>query len=110
MKVDIKGHTTIIKDTQGDILAFLEKITQQHASYKDQNLILDVSHDKSVAISSIKLFTDLSKQHKKGKKSFVIVAEDIDFNAVTKALVVVPSVLEAHDIIEMEEIERDLGF
>ena len=80
MKVDIKGHTTIIKDTQGDILAFLEKITQQHASYKDQNLILDVSHDKSVAISSIKLFTDLSKQHKKGKKSFVIVAEDIDFN------------------------------
>ena len=110
MKVDIKGHTTIIKDTQGDILAFLEKITQQHASYKDQNLILDVSHDKSVAISSIKLFTDLSKQHKKGKKSFVIVAENIDFNAVTKALVVVPSVLEAHDIIEMEEIERDLGF
>jgi hypothetical protein len=110
MKVDIKGHTTIIKDTQGDILAFLEKITQQHASYKDQNLILDVSHDKSVAISSIKLFTDLSKQHKKGKKSFVIVAEDIDFNAIPKTLVVVPSVLEAHDIIEMEEIERDLGF
>lgn len=110
MKVDIKGHTTIIKDTQGDILAFLEKITQQHASYKDQNLILDVSHDKSVAIFSIKLFTDLSKQHKKGKKSFVIVAEDIDFNAIPKTLVVVPSVLEAHDIIEMEEIERDLGF
>lgn len=110
MKVDIKGHTTIIKDTQGDILAFLDKITQQHTSYKDQNLILDVSHDKSVAISSIKLFTDLSKQHKKGKKSFVIVAENIDFNAIPKALVVVPSVLEAHDIIEMEEIERDLGF
>jgi hypothetical protein len=25
-------------------------------------------------------------------------------------LTVVPSILEAHDIIEMEEIERDLGF
>jgi hypothetical protein len=25
-------------------------------------------------------------------------------------MVVVPTVLEAHDIIEMEEIERDLGF
>lgn len=110
MKVDTKGHITVIKDTQGDILAFLDKITQQHASYKDQNLILDVSHDKSVDISSIKLFTDLSKLHKKGKKSFVMVAENIDFNAVPKALVVVPSVLEAHDIIEMEEIERDLGF
>jgi hypothetical protein len=56
------------------------------------------------------MFSDLSKLHKKGKKSFVMVAENIDFNAVPKALVVVPSVLEAHDIIEMEEIERDLGF
>jgi MFS superfamily sulfate permease-like transporter len=110
MKVDTKGHITVIKDTQGNISDFLDKITQQHASYKDQNLILDVSHDKSVDISSIKLFTDLSKLHKKGKKSFVMVAENIDFNAVPKALVVVPSVLEAHDIIEMEEIERDLGF
>jgi hypothetical protein len=46
----------------------------------------------------------------KGKKSFIIVAENIDFNSVPKSLVVVPSVLEAHDIIDMDEIERDLGF
>ena len=110
MKVDVKGHTTVIKDTQGDSVAFLEKVTTQHESYKHQNLILDVTHDKSTTIVSIKAFSELSKLHKKGKKSFVIVAENIDFNAVPKALVVVPSVLEAHDIIEMEEIERDLGF
>lgn len=110
MKVDVKGHTTVIKDTQGDSVAFLEKVTTQHESYKHQNLILDVTHDKTTTIVSIKAFSELSKLHKKGKKSFVIVAENIDFNAVPKALVVVPSVLEAHDIIEMEEIERDLGF
>ena len=110
MKVDVKGHTTVIKDTQGDSVAFLEKVTTQHESYKHQNLILDVSHDKTTTIVSIKTFSELSKLHKKGKKSFVIVAENIDFNAVPKALVVVPSVLEAHDIIEMEEIELDLGF
>lgn len=110
MKVDVKGHTTVIKDTQGDSVAFLEKVTTQHESYKHQNLILDVTHDKTTTIVSIKAFSELSKLHKKGKKSFVIVAEKIDFNAVPKALVVVPSVLEAHDIIEMEEIERDLGF
>lgn len=110
MKVDVKGHTTVIKDTEGDILTFLEKVTNQHESFKHQNLILDLTHDKTTAIASIKTFSDLSKIHKKGKKSFVIVAENIDFNAVPKSLVVVPSVLEAHDIIEMEEIERDLGF
>ena len=37
-------------------------------------------------------------------------ASDIDFNAVPAQITVVPSTQEAHDIIEMEEIERDLGF
>ena len=110
MKVDLKGHTIVIKDTEGDSLVFLEKVTNQHESFKHQNLILDLTHDKTTTIASIKAFSELSKIHKKGKKSFVIVAENIDFNAVPKAILVVPSVLEAHDIIEMEEIERDLGF
>jgi hypothetical protein len=110
MKVLVKGHTTVLKDTQGDFELFLDNITNQHESYKHQNLILDVTHDKSTTIQSIKAFTELSKMHCKGKKSFVIVAENIDFNAVPKSLVVVPSVLEAQDIIAMDEIERDLGF
>ena len=110
MKVETNGHTTIIKDTQGNFAAFLEKITNQHGSFKNQNLILDISQDKTVTIHSIKAFAELAKTHKKGKKSLVIVIENIDFNAVPKSIVVVPSVLEAHDIIEMEEIERDLGF
>jgi hypothetical protein len=110
MKVDIKDHATIIKDTQGNFTLFLEKVTNQYESFKNQNLILDITHDKTASIHSIKAFAELAKTHKKGKKSFVIVIENIDFNAVPKSIVVVPSVLEAHDIIEMEEIERDLGF
>jgi hypothetical protein len=110
MKVDQKGHTTTIKDTQGDIKNFLQKITHEHNSFKSQNLILDVTHDKNVTLNDIKPFLDLSKLHKKGKKSFVIVAENIDYNAVSSNLIVVPTLLEANDIIEMEEIERDLGF
>jgi len=110
MKVDLKGNTTILKNTQGDCIAFLEKVTTQHTSFKTQNLILDMSKDKEVTLKQIKLFSDLSKVHKKGKKSFVMVVQDIDFNDVPTKLTVVPTLLEAHDIIEMEEIERDLGF
>ncbi|GGD28992.1 ribonuclease Z [Flavobacterium orientale] len=110
MKVDIKGHTTTLRNTQGDCLAFLDKVTTQYQSYKEQNLILDMSQDKDITLKEIKLFGDLSKMHKKAKKSFVIVVDGIDFNAVPSKMTVVPSLLEAHDIIEMEEIERDLGF
>jgi hypothetical protein len=110
MKIDQKGHTTIIKDTQGDIQNFLNKLTHEQGSFKNQNLILDVTHDKNVALSDIKLFSELVNTHSSNKKSIVIVASDIDFNAVPAQIMVVPSIQEAHDIIEMEEIERDLGF
>ncbi|TRX37509.1 ribonuclease Z [Flavobacterium restrictum] len=110
MKVDTKGHTITIKDTESSIEDFLIKVTTQYNSFKSHNLILDISHDKTVETSTIKQFDELSKKHKKSKKSFVLVAANIDFNAVPTAILVVPSLLEAHDIIEMEEIERDLGF
>lgn len=110
MKVDKKGHITIIKDTQGNIQSFLEKVSHEHNSFKSQNLILDITNDKNVTLKDIKAFSNLSKLHKKEKKSFVIVVENIDFNDVPTKIIVVPSLLEAHDIIEMEEIERDLGF
>ncbi|MFC4815758.1 MULTISPECIES: ribonuclease Z [unclassified Flavobacterium] len=110
MKVDHKGHTTIIKDTEGNSSVFLQKVTDQFNTYKENNIILDISHDESVDIKAIKSFVDLAKKFKKEKKSFVIVAEGIDFNDVPQSLHVVPTVLEAHDLIEMEEIERDLGF
>ena len=110
MKVEQKGHTTTIKDTESSFEAFLEKITTQYNSYKSVNLIIDVTHDKTFNMSCLKQFSDLAKTHKKNKKSFVVVAEDIDFNKVPTSIHAVPSLLEAHDIIEMEEIERDLGF
>lgn len=110
MKVDTKGHTTIIKNTQADNASFLENLSREYHNFENQNLIVDITPDKATNLKDIKLFSDISKTHRKSKKSFVIVAENIDFNAVPAKLTVVPTLLEAHDIIEMEEIERDLGF
>ncbi|MFD1602263.1 ribonuclease Z [Flavobacterium artemisiae] len=110
MKVDQKGHTVTIKDTQGDFNDFVEKVTQQFKTFEKHNVIIDLSADKNVSENDLKAFLPLVKIQKKAKKSFVIVASDLDFNSVSDKLTVVPSLLEAHDIIEMEEIERDLGF
>ncbi|MBS7787715.1 ribonuclease Z [Flavobacterium sp. CYK-55] len=110
MKVDQKGHTTIIKDTQGDLTSFLAKVTHEHKSFEKQNIILDLLAYTNLAVARVNDFADLSKLHLKGKKSFVVVADCDDFNAVKNKLTVVPTLLEAHDMIEMEEIERDLGF
>ena len=70
--------------------------------------IFGSSIEKSMKERLANQFLDLAKAHKKNKKSFVVVATDIDFNKVPTSITTVPSLLEAHDIIEMEEIEREL--
>lgn len=110
MKVDQKGHTTIIKNTQGKTVDFLQKLAHEYNSYKGKNLIIDLLHDKELTIDDVKAFGEMSKSHKKEKKSFVLVADNLNSNDVPVKLTLVPTILEAHDIIEMEEIERDLGF
>jgi hypothetical protein len=110
MKVDQKGHTVCIKDTQGDLVSYLMKVTHEYKTFAKYNIIIDIRMHKDLTVKEINSFMPLSKIHKKAKKSFVIVTSDFDHNAVSDKLAVVRSLLEAHDIIEMEEIERDLGF
>ncbi len=110
MKVDVKGNITSIKDTQGDLVSFLMKVTHEYKSFEKNNIIIDISVYKNLSAKEINGFLALSKIHKKNKKSFVVVTSELDFNAVSDKLAVVRSMLEAHDIVEMEEIERDLGF
>jgi hypothetical protein len=110
MKVDQKGHTACIKDTQGDLVSFLMKVTHEYKTFQKHNIIIDIRLHKNLTLKEIDSFLPLSKTHKKSKKSFVIVTSDFDFNGVSNKLAVVRSLQEAHDIIEMEEIERDLGF
>jgi len=110
MKVEQKGHTVTIKDTQGDLVSFLMKVTHEYKTFEKHNMIIDLSMHKDLTVKAINSFLPLSKTHRKAKKSFVIVADGVDFNEVSDKLLLVPSMLEAHDIIDMEEIERDLGF
>ena len=110
MKVEQKGHTVTIKDTQGDLVSFLMKVTHEYKTFEKDNIIIDISHYNNLSLKDINSFLKLCKVHRKSKKSFVIVASNVDFNAFSSKLIVVPTLVEAQDIIEMEEIERDLGF
>ncbi|RZJ72932.1 ribonuclease Z [Flavobacterium sp.] len=109
MKVENKGNICIVKDNQHDLTAFLMKLTHEHKTFEKSNLIVDVSHHSGISVKEINAFLPLSKTHKKGKKSFVIIA-NVDFNKASEKLVIVPTLQEAHDVIELDEIERDLGF
>jgi hypothetical protein len=110
MIVEHKENQTVIKDTHDNIVSFSEDLLNELTDFKDQNVIIDLTHNSNITSNSIKQFVQISKLHKKNNKSFVIVANTIDYNSVPVSLTLVPTILEAHDIINMEEIERDLGF
>ena len=50
-----------------------------------------------------------TNQHRAHQHSFVIVNDTINIDQVPEELMVVPTLLEAGDVIQMDEIQRDLG-
>lgn len=110
MKVETRGNIIVVKDYVETVDSIIDKITKSYHQFENRHLIIDFSKKTDFRNSEISSFKDLLKKHNKAKKSFVLVATSIDFNKNTTNINVVPSIQEALDIIEMEEIERDLGF
>lgn len=110
MKIETRENTTLINQIDNDLELVINHINDNYNSFREYNIIVDLKGKDVVTVTDINLFIDISDNHKKTcKKSFIVVA-DVDYNEVSDAITVVPTILEAHDIIEMEDIERDLGF
>ena len=41
MKVETKGHTTTIKETENNLEAFVQKLEREYKTFENQNLILN---------------------------------------------------------------------
>lgn len=91
------------------IFDFFEEFNENYPKFKNENLILDFSGNINTDLKEILLFSQRSEEHKNNNKSFVIVCKGINFNMLPNQLIAVPTLQEAEDIIEIEDIERDLG-
>lgn len=101
---------TLIKPTQISAGQFFAEFKERFKEFKGQHLIIDFSDKINIEIKEILLFLKLSAQHLKNGTSFVLVCEGISIDDVPYELNVVPTFNEALDILEMDVIERDLGF
>jgi len=112
MKIKEKDNFSLIKVDAGhtipDLVLKLENLLKNQ--YSSSNIAVDLLKYNNLTEPDILAFTHLSGAHKKNKKSFVLINDSIDIDLIPEELTVVPTLIEAGDIIEMEEIERDLGF
>ena len=63
-----------------------------------------------LTLEQLLFFLPVSNEHRSNKRSFVILNDALNPDDIPQEIIVVPTLIEAGDIIEMEEIERKLGF
>jgi len=110
MIYDKEGNITIVTQEKLSIVKLVRKLQEDYDTFKDDNVIINLTTLHKIPIQELIEFLQISNKHREAKHSFVIVTDKVNFDDAPDEIVVVPSLQEAHDIIEMEEIERDLGF
>lgn len=108
MIFDKEGTTTIIEQEQKSLSVFLKNLDEKYLEVKNDNLIINLFSFDTLSSDDVLEFLELSNKHRNSGKSFVIVTEKVSYDEVPDEIIVAPTLQEAKDIIEMEEIERDL--
>ena len=110
MIFDKNGNISIITQEKASIVEMVKKLEILYDRFKNDNIIICLTSLKPILVEEIIEFLQISNRHRRSKNSFVIVTNKLDLDDAPDEIVVVPTMQEAYDIIEMEEMERDLGF
>lgn len=110
MIISREDYVTLITQETATIPQLVKNIQEAYGKFKNDNIIVNLSSLGNLSLPDILEFLELSNLHRKHKQSFVLVTDKFNLNETPDELVVVPTLQEAYDIIEMEEMERDLGF
>jgi hypothetical protein len=80
------------------------------SSDEDSFKVLQISEELSIDKKDFLLFLKIAEQKKENGTSFVVLNSSVNADDFAENLNIVPTLQEAEDILEMETIERELGF
>lgn len=109
MVFNLDGKTTIVSQEDISLVGFIKNLNDAYSKLKNNHIIINLFSFDDITASDIMEFLELSNKHRSAKKSFVIVTSKVTYDEAPEEICVVPTIQEAKDIIEMEDIERDLG-
>jgi anti-anti-sigma regulatory factor len=102
-------NTVILTQERASIPQLVSKIEESYDKIKSDNVVINLSSLGDIPDGGVDEFLQVSNRHRKTKKSFVIVSSKVNLETISDKITVVPTLQEAYDLIEMEEMERDLG-
>lgn len=108
MIFDKAGNTTIVYQENISLKKFIDNLNKSYQNIKNDHLIINLFSFSNITSNDILEFLQISNAHRAANKSFVLVTNKVEYDQVPDEICLVPTIQEAKDIIEMEEIERDL--
>lgn len=106
MKIHTNNQYTLVNIDE----ASFDEFEEQFSGFYSNHLLLQLSENVNIIEKNISLFLKMSTSLKDKGMSFVLIKPKVDIDDFPEVLNIVPSLQEAKDILEMEAIERDLGF
>ena len=110
MQVEKKPNYTLLSSDEGNFLDFYNSFLKLESNLIKNHIIIQISENLNTTEKDLLLFLDKAISKKENGTSFVIISSNVNIDNFPENFNIVPTLIEAEDIIEMEAIERELGF
>lgn len=110
MKTEKKESYNLITPTSDSFAVFKDNFETQKERFVNENVVISFLDSFQPNTDEINSFLAIASDKKQHGTSFVLVIKNISIDDFPEELNIVPTIIEAEDVIEMENIERELGF
>jgi len=110
MKFEIKDTAVIVDQNKQVSSEFFKLFDLNYPKFHLNNIILIIDETQNSESDFVNFILKLTKSHQLHKKTFVVVAPQWSQSDISDDIICVPTLQEAFDLIEMDEMQRDLGF
>ena len=110
MKFEIKDTTVIVNQNKQVSSEFFKSFDLNYSKFQSNNFIFIVDRLQNSEPDFVNTVLKLTKSHQLQQQTFVVVAPHWSQSDISDEIVCVPTLQEAFDLIEMDEMQRDLGF
>ena len=110
MIIEEKKDYVYITSNDKSLDNFVTNFKNEHEIIENKNIIISICHSFKVKEEDIFVFLSYSQKHRDNGTTFVLICNSVGVHDFPEEFNIVPTLQEAEDILEMEDIQRDLGF
>ncbi|MCG1037012.1 hypothetical protein [Polaribacter sargassicola] len=110
MQIDKKETYTLINSDENSFSDFYNSFLIEEKKLTKEHLIIHISNNINISNEEFLLFLNIAEEKKQNGTSFVVIYNNINIDDFPENFNITPTLQEAIDIIDMENMERELGF